>query len=142
MCGEALAETEPVPSPLAPEHLVQNVCKSYRETCQLRLEDLLRQRSNLFSREEVAGYQRKVRPADHHRGFPRWPPAHYVGQGPSSASQIDTCVPMLAGGRGGSQGRVSTSQQMDPSFPRASAWQYLAGPPGLHLGALSLLCQP
>ncbi|XP_016073082.1 PREDICTED: nuclear receptor ROR-gamma isoform X3 [Miniopterus natalensis] len=41
------------------EHLVQNVCKSYRETCQLRLEDLLRQRSNLFSREEVAGYQRK-----------------------------------------------------------------------------------
>ncbi|KAM5295463.1 nuclear receptor ROR-gamma isoform 2-T2 [Glossophaga mutica] len=41
------------------EHLVQNVCKSYRETCQLRLEDLLQQRSNLFSREEVAGYQRK-----------------------------------------------------------------------------------
>ena len=48
--------------PLASEHLVQNVCKSYRETCQLRLEDLLRQRSNIFSREEVAGYQRKVRP--------------------------------------------------------------------------------
>lgn len=43
------------------EHLVQNVCKSYRETCQLRLEDLLRQRPNLFSREEVAGYQRQVR---------------------------------------------------------------------------------
>ncbi|XP_006728446.1 nuclear receptor ROR-gamma [Mirounga angustirostris] len=41
------------------EHLVQNVCKSYRETCQLRLEDLLRQRPNIFSREEVAGYQRK-----------------------------------------------------------------------------------
>nr|KAF6291539.1 RAR related orphan receptor C [Myotis myotis] len=41
------------------EHLVQNVSKSYRETCQLRLEDLLRQRANLFSREEVAGYQRK-----------------------------------------------------------------------------------
>ncbi|XP_049621957.1 nuclear receptor ROR-gamma [Suncus etruscus] len=41
------------------EHLVQNVCKSYRETCQLRLEDLLRQRPNLFSREEVAGYQRQ-----------------------------------------------------------------------------------
>nr|XP_020729998.1 nuclear receptor ROR-gamma isoform X6 [Odocoileus virginianus texanus] len=41
------------------EHLVQNVCKSYRETCQLRVEDLLRQRSNVFSREEVAGYQRK-----------------------------------------------------------------------------------
>ena len=41
---------------------MQNVCKSYRETCQLRLEDLLRQRSNIFSREEVVGYQRKVRP--------------------------------------------------------------------------------
>ncbi|XP_047582996.1 nuclear receptor ROR-gamma isoform X2 [Lutra lutra] len=41
------------------EHLVQNVCKSYRETCQLRLEDLLRQRPNIFSREEVAGYQTK-----------------------------------------------------------------------------------
>ncbi|XP_027624084.1 nuclear receptor ROR-gamma isoform X1 [Tupaia chinensis] len=41
------------------EHLVQNVCKSYRETCQLRLEDLLRQRSNIFSREEVTSYQRK-----------------------------------------------------------------------------------
>ncbi|KAM5201157.1 nuclear receptor ROR-gamma isoform 2-T4 [Hipposideros larvatus] len=41
------------------EHLLQNVCKSYRETCQLRLEDLLRLRSNLFSREEVASYQRK-----------------------------------------------------------------------------------
>ncbi|XP_060057674.1 nuclear receptor ROR-gamma isoform X3 [Erinaceus europaeus] len=41
------------------EHLVQNVCKSYRDTCQLRLEDLLRQRPCLFSREEVAGYQRK-----------------------------------------------------------------------------------
>uniref|UniRef100_A0A8C5K6Q5 RAR-related orphan receptor gamma n=1 Tax=Jaculus jaculus TaxID=51337 RepID=A0A8C5K6Q5_JACJA len=41
------------------EHLVQNVCKSYRETCQLRLEDLLRQRTNLFSREEVTSYQRK-----------------------------------------------------------------------------------
>ncbi|XP_054103958.1 nuclear receptor ROR-gamma isoform X4 [Callithrix jacchus] len=41
------------------EHLVQSVCKSYRETCQLRLEDLLRQRSSIFSREEVTGYQRK-----------------------------------------------------------------------------------
>uniref|UniRef100_A0A2K5DT90 RAR related orphan receptor C n=1 Tax=Aotus nancymaae TaxID=37293 RepID=A0A2K5DT90_AOTNA len=41
------------------EHLVQSVCKSYRETCQLRLEDLLRQRSSVFSREEVTGYQRK-----------------------------------------------------------------------------------
>lgn len=41
------------------EHLVQNVCKSYRETCQLRLEDLLRQRSNVFSREEVTDYQRQ-----------------------------------------------------------------------------------
>lgn len=41
------------------EHLVQNVCKSYQETCQLRLEDLLHQRANLFSREEVTSYQRK-----------------------------------------------------------------------------------
>ncbi|XP_021051497.1 nuclear receptor ROR-gamma isoform X2 [Mus pahari] len=41
------------------EYLVQNVCKSFRETCQLRLEDLLRQRNNLFSREEVTSYQRK-----------------------------------------------------------------------------------
>ncbi|KAL0591073.1 Nuclear receptor ROR-gamma [Plecturocebus cupreus] len=41
------------------EHLVQSVCKSYRETCQLRLEDLLQQRSSIFSREEVTGYQRK-----------------------------------------------------------------------------------
>lgn len=44
---------------------MQNVCKSYRETCQLRLEDLLRHRPNIFSREEVASYQRKVRPRDH-----------------------------------------------------------------------------
>ncbi|XP_006501226.1 nuclear receptor ROR-gamma isoform X2 [Mus musculus] len=42
------------------EYLVQNVCKSFRETCQLRLEDLLRQRTNLFSREEVTSYQRKT----------------------------------------------------------------------------------
>ncbi|XP_077012102.1 nuclear receptor ROR-gamma isoform X2 [Tamandua tetradactyla] len=41
------------------EDLAQNVCKSHRETCQLRLEDLQRQRSSLFSREEVTGYQRK-----------------------------------------------------------------------------------
>ncbi|XP_027718060.1 nuclear receptor ROR-gamma-like isoform X4 [Vombatus ursinus] len=41
------------------EHLIQNVCKSYQETCQLRLEDLQRQRSNVFSREEVINYQRK-----------------------------------------------------------------------------------
>ncbi|XP_078010973.1 nuclear receptor ROR-gamma isoform X3 [Phascolarctos cinereus] len=41
------------------EHLIQNVCKSYQETCQLRLEDLQRQRSNIFSREEVTNYQRK-----------------------------------------------------------------------------------
>lgn len=47
---------------------MQNVCKSYRETCQLRLEDLLRQRPNLFSREEVAGYQRKVRPGNPRAG--------------------------------------------------------------------------
>lgn len=51
-----------------PEYLVQNVCKSYRETCQLRLEDLLRQRTNLFSREEVASYQRKVRAGDTREG--------------------------------------------------------------------------
>uniref|UniRef100_A0A287CUJ2 RAR related orphan receptor C n=1 Tax=Ictidomys tridecemlineatus TaxID=43179 RepID=A0A287CUJ2_ICTTR len=44
------------------EHLAQNVCKSYRETCQLRLEDLLRQRTSLFSREEVTSYQRKLPP--------------------------------------------------------------------------------
>ena len=47
---------------------MQSVCKSYRETCQLRLEDLLRQRSNIFSREEVTGYQRKVRPGDLQEG--------------------------------------------------------------------------
>lgn len=51
-----------MPFSFGTEHLVQNVCKSYRETCQLRLEDLLRQRSNIFSREEVTGYQRQVRP--------------------------------------------------------------------------------
>lgn len=51
-----------------PEYLVQNVCKSYRETCQLRLEDLLRQRTNLFSREEVTSYQRKVRAGDTGKG--------------------------------------------------------------------------
>ncbi|XP_021121616.1 nuclear receptor ROR-gamma isoform X3 [Heterocephalus glaber] len=50
------------------EHLVQNVCKSYRETCQLRLEDLLRQRTNLFSREEVTSYQRKAGPYGEYRG--------------------------------------------------------------------------
>ncbi|XP_060057676.1 nuclear receptor ROR-gamma isoform X5 [Erinaceus europaeus] len=54
------------------EHLVQNVCKSYRDTCQLRLEDLLRQRPCLFSREEVAGYQRKIKAEreKHHSNAP------------------------------------------------------------------------
>ena len=85
--------------PLAPEHLVQNVCKSYRETCQLRVEDLLRQRSNIFSREEVAGYQRKVRPGHRAReeeppattqGVQRQQPAHMSGLGPGRVSQRDT----------------------------------------------------
>uniref|UniRef100_A0A8D1K7T8 Nuclear receptor domain-containing protein n=1 Tax=Sus scrofa TaxID=9823 RepID=A0A8D1K7T8_PIG len=88
------------------EHLVQNVCKSYRDTCQLRLEDLLRQRSNIFSREEVAGYQRKVRPGDPEGkggppaatgGVQRWPPAHASGLGPGRVSQRDTGVsPLLS----------------------------------------------
>lgn len=60
-CSPGFHSTPEVPyaSLTGIEHLVQNVCKSYRETCQLRLEDLLRQRPHLFSREEVAGYQRK-----------------------------------------------------------------------------------
>ncbi|XP_007088207.2 nuclear receptor ROR-gamma isoform X2 [Panthera tigris] len=60
-CSPSFHSTPEVPyaSLTETEHLVQNVCKSYRETCQLRLEDLLRQRPNIFSREEVAGYQRK-----------------------------------------------------------------------------------
>ncbi|XP_062960056.1 nuclear receptor ROR-gamma isoform X3 [Cynocephalus volans] len=60
-CSSSLRSTPEAPyaSLTEIEHLVRNVCKSYRETCQLRLEDLLRQRSNIFSREEVTGYQRK-----------------------------------------------------------------------------------
>ncbi|XP_012378099.1 nuclear receptor ROR-gamma isoform X2 [Dasypus novemcinctus] len=60
-CSPSFRSTPEVPyaSLTEIEHLVQNVCKSYRETCQLRLEDLLRQRANVFSREEVTGYQRK-----------------------------------------------------------------------------------
>lgn len=85
---------------------MQNVCKSYRDTCQLRLEDLLRQRSNIFSREEVAGYQRKVRPGDPEGkggppaatgGVQRWPPEHASGLGPGRVSQRDTGVsPLLS----------------------------------------------
>ncbi|KYO19710.1 nuclear receptor ROR-gamma [Alligator mississippiensis] len=41
------------------EHLTQNVLKSYRETCQLRLEDLQLLRWETFSREEVSAYQKK-----------------------------------------------------------------------------------
>lgn len=83
----------------APEHLLQNVCKSYRETCQLRLEDLLRLRSNLFSREEVASYQRKVRPGDllggeaiPPPGAPRDGSLHTLWAGVRQASQGNTCV--------------------------------------------------
>lgn len=82
----------PPPSP-APEHLVQNVCKSYRETCQLRLEDLLGQRSTVFSREEVAGYQRKVRPGDCARKG--GPPTTTGG------SRDSTCTHKWAGARQG-----------------------------------------
>uniref|UniRef100_A0A8D0GBL7 RAR related orphan receptor C n=1 Tax=Sphenodon punctatus TaxID=8508 RepID=A0A8D0GBL7_SPHPU len=41
------------------EHLTQNVLKSYRETCQLRLEDLQLLRWETFSREEIGSYQKK-----------------------------------------------------------------------------------
>ncbi|XP_063172972.1 nuclear receptor ROR-gamma isoform X2 [Candoia aspera] len=41
------------------EHLTQNVLKSYRETCQLRLEDLQLLRWETFTREEIGNYQRK-----------------------------------------------------------------------------------
>ncbi|XP_034953955.1 nuclear receptor ROR-gamma isoform X1 [Zootoca vivipara] len=41
------------------EHLTQNVIKSYRETCQLRLEDLQLLRWETFTREEVGSYQKK-----------------------------------------------------------------------------------
>ncbi|KAJ6652775.1 hypothetical protein lerEdw1_010629, partial [Lerista edwardsae] len=41
------------------EHLTQNVLKSYRETCQFRLEDLQLLRVEMFSREETGSYQKK-----------------------------------------------------------------------------------
>ncbi|XP_075301403.1 nuclear receptor ROR-gamma [Opisthocomus hoazin] len=41
------------------EHLTQNVLKSYRETCQLRAEELQLRRWDTFSREEVCAYQRQ-----------------------------------------------------------------------------------
>uniref|UniRef100_A0A8D0E8T8 RAR related orphan receptor C n=1 Tax=Salvator merianae TaxID=96440 RepID=A0A8D0E8T8_SALMN len=41
------------------EHLTQNVIKSYRETCQLRLEDLQFLRWESFTREEIGNYQKK-----------------------------------------------------------------------------------
>uniref|UniRef100_A0A8C3J4Y7 RAR related orphan receptor C n=1 Tax=Calidris pygmaea TaxID=425635 RepID=A0A8C3J4Y7_9CHAR len=44
---------------MAEEHLTQNVLKSYRETCQLRAEDLQLRRWDTFSREEVCAYQKK-----------------------------------------------------------------------------------
>ncbi|XP_039219283.1 nuclear receptor ROR-gamma isoform X1 [Crotalus tigris] len=42
------------------EHLTQNVLKSYRETCQLRLEDLQLLRWETFTREEIGSYQKKT----------------------------------------------------------------------------------
>uniref|UniRef100_A0A8D2JGN0 RAR related orphan receptor C n=1 Tax=Varanus komodoensis TaxID=61221 RepID=A0A8D2JGN0_VARKO len=41
------------------EHLTQNVLKSYRETCQLRLEDLQLLQWQTFTKEEVGSYQKK-----------------------------------------------------------------------------------
>lgn len=41
------------------EHLTQNVLKSYRETCQLRLEDLQLLRLETFTRDEIGSYQKK-----------------------------------------------------------------------------------
>ncbi|KAM6434354.1 nuclear receptor ROR-gamma isoform 1-T1 [Liasis olivaceus] len=41
------------------EHLTQNVLKSYRETCQLCLEDLQLLRWETFTREEIGSYQKK-----------------------------------------------------------------------------------
>ncbi|KAM6112584.1 nuclear receptor ROR-gamma [Phoenicopterus ruber ruber] len=49
----------PTSSGVEIEHLTQNVLKSYRETCQLRAEDLQLRRWDTFSREEVCAYQRK-----------------------------------------------------------------------------------
>ncbi|XP_064330795.1 nuclear receptor ROR-gamma [Phalacrocorax carbo] len=49
----------PTSSVMEIEHLTQNVLKSYRETCQLRAEDLQLRRWDTFSREEVCAYQKK-----------------------------------------------------------------------------------
>ncbi|XP_040982105.1 nuclear receptor ROR-gamma isoform X6 [Aquila chrysaetos chrysaetos] len=49
----------PTSSGVEIEHLTQNVLKSYRETCQLRAEDLQLRRWDTFSREEVCAYQKK-----------------------------------------------------------------------------------
>ncbi|XP_059688039.1 nuclear receptor ROR-gamma [Gavia stellata] len=49
----------PTSSSVEIEHLTQNVLKSYRETCQLRAEDLQLRRWDTFSREEVCAYQKK-----------------------------------------------------------------------------------
>ncbi|NXY82192.1 RORG protein, partial [Alcedo cyanopectus] len=48
-----------VPIPRPPEHLTQNVLKSYRETCPLRAEELQLRRWDVFSREEIGAYQRQ-----------------------------------------------------------------------------------
>ncbi|NXV88000.1 RORG protein, partial [Calonectris borealis] len=50
---------EPPPPRVPAEHLTQNVLKSYRETCQLRAEDLQLRRWDTFSRDEVCAYQKK-----------------------------------------------------------------------------------
>ncbi|KAM9624094.1 nuclear receptor ROR-gamma isoform 8-T8 [Morphnus guianensis] len=49
----------PTSSGVEIEHLTQNVLKSYRETCQLRAEDLQLRRWDTFSGEEVCAYQKK-----------------------------------------------------------------------------------
>ncbi|XP_052653896.1 nuclear receptor ROR-gamma [Harpia harpyja] len=49
----------PTSSGVEIEHLTQNVLKSYRETCQLRAEDLQLRRWDTFSCEEVCAYQKK-----------------------------------------------------------------------------------
>lgn len=78
---------------------MQNVCKSYRETCQLRLEDLLRQRSNIFSREEVTSYQRKVSHETARKG----------GQPALGESRLATCT--CVGARAGQGIRHSRVRQ-------------------------------
>ncbi|NXJ57850.1 RORG protein, partial [Spizaetus tyrannus] len=56
-CPVSIPKLPSRPSPA--EHLTQNVLKSYRETCQLRAEDLQLRRWDTFSREEVCAYQKK-----------------------------------------------------------------------------------